>query len=126
MLISLSQNPALLVVPAGELGTWRSWSHAPRHSRASSAMVPASCRRGSPLPVQQACWHRRRVRPVQGSAEVVQGLLTGSIEYAFDGVVPYLSLIERGQMRALAKLDSNCRRSCRSCGRWPRSLSCLR
>lgn len=38
---------------------------------------------------------------------MVQGLLTGSIEYAFDGVAPYLSLIEREQVRALAKLNNN-------------------
>ena len=45
--------------------------------------------------------------PYKGSAEVVQGLLTGSIEYAFDGLAPYVSLMERGQVRALAKLNSN-------------------
>ena len=44
---------------------------------------------------------------VASATEAASALLTGSIEYAFDGVAPYLSLIEREQVRALAKLNNN-------------------
>ena len=43
--------------------------------------------------------------PYKGSAEVVQGLLDGSIDYAVDGIAPHLNLIRDGRLRALAKLD---------------------
>lgn len=43
--------------------------------------------------------------PYKGSAEVVQGLLDGSINYAVDGIAPHLNLVRSGRLRALAKLD---------------------
>lgn len=43
--------------------------------------------------------------PYKGSAEVVQGLLDGSIDYAVDGIAPHLNLIKDGRLRGLAKLD---------------------
>jgi tripartite-type tricarboxylate transporter receptor subunit TctC len=43
--------------------------------------------------------------PYKGSAEVVQGLLTGSVDFIVDGVAPSLPLIRSGQFRALAKLN---------------------
>ena len=44
--------------------------------------------------------------PYKGSAEVVQGLLTGAVDYIIDGVASSLPLIQSGKFRALAKLDS--------------------
>lgn len=44
--------------------------------------------------------------PYKGSAEVVQGLLTGSIQYTVDGVAAHYPLIQAGQERALAKLNN--------------------
>jgi tripartite-type tricarboxylate transporter receptor subunit TctC len=44
--------------------------------------------------------------PYKGSAEVVQGLLTGAVDYIIDGVASSLSLIQSGKFRALAKLNS--------------------
>jgi len=44
--------------------------------------------------------------PYKGSAEVAQGILNGSIQYAIDGVSAHYSLIEAGQERALAKLNN--------------------
>jgi tripartite-type tricarboxylate transporter receptor subunit TctC len=44
--------------------------------------------------------------PYKGSAEVVQGLLTGAVDYIIDGVASSLPLIKSGQFRALAKLNS--------------------
>jgi len=43
--------------------------------------------------------------PYKGSAEVVQGLLTGSVDFIIDGVASGLPLIQGGQFRALAKLN---------------------
>jgi tripartite-type tricarboxylate transporter receptor subunit TctC len=43
--------------------------------------------------------------PYKGSAEVVQGLLTGAVDYIIDGVASSLPLIKSGQFRALAKLN---------------------
>jgi len=43
--------------------------------------------------------------PYKGSADVVNGLLTGSVDFTVDGIAPYLSLIRSGKLRALAKLD---------------------
>jgi tripartite-type tricarboxylate transporter receptor subunit TctC len=40
----------------------------------------------------------------RGSAEIVQGLLTGSVDYSFDGLSASLPLIRDGKLRALAKL----------------------
>jgi tripartite-type tricarboxylate transporter receptor subunit TctC len=44
--------------------------------------------------------------PYKGSAEVVQGLLTGSIDFSIDGVSASLPLIKAGKLRALAKLNN--------------------
>ncbi|MGD0027010.1 MAG: tripartite tricarboxylate transporter substrate binding protein [Xanthobacteraceae bacterium] len=44
--------------------------------------------------------------PYKGSAEVVQGLLTGAVDFIVDGVASHLSLIKSGQFRALAKLNN--------------------
>jgi tripartite-type tricarboxylate transporter receptor subunit TctC len=43
--------------------------------------------------------------PYKGSAETVQGLLTGSIDFGIDGVASSLPLIMNGKFRALAKLS---------------------
>ena len=43
--------------------------------------------------------------PYKGSAEVVQGLLTSSVDFIVDGVVSSLPLIKGGKFRALAKLN---------------------
>jgi tripartite-type tricarboxylate transporter receptor subunit TctC len=109
VLISLmAQNPALLVVPAGGAK-----DVAELVARAKAQPGKLSYGAGV-LPTRLAGYLFNKLAgidavfvPYKGSTEVVQGLLTGSIEYAFDGVAPYLSLIERGQMRALAKLNSN-------------------
>jgi tripartite-type tricarboxylate transporter receptor subunit TctC len=44
--------------------------------------------------------------PYKGSAEVVQGLLTGAVDYIIDGIASSLPLIRSGKFRALAKLNS--------------------
>jgi tripartite-type tricarboxylate transporter receptor subunit TctC len=44
--------------------------------------------------------------PYKGSAEVVQGLLTGSVDFIVDGIAPSLPLIRGGQFRPLAKLNN--------------------
>jgi tripartite-type tricarboxylate transporter receptor subunit TctC len=44
--------------------------------------------------------------PYKGSTEVVQGLLTGSIDFSIDGVAASLPLIQQGRLRALAKLNT--------------------
>ncbi len=44
--------------------------------------------------------------PYKGSTEVVQGLLTGAVDYIVDGVASSLPLIKSGQFRALAKLNN--------------------
>jgi len=44
--------------------------------------------------------------PYKGSTEVVQGLLTGAVDYIIDGVASSLPLIQSGRFRALAKLNS--------------------
>src|SRR5215471_17420246 len=43
--------------------------------------------------------------PYNGSAEVTHGLLTRSVEFAFDGPSAAASLIESGKFRVLAKFD---------------------
>jgi tripartite-type tricarboxylate transporter receptor subunit TctC len=43
--------------------------------------------------------------PYKGSAEVVQGLLTGSVDFIVDGVAASLPLIQSGKLRPLAKLN---------------------
>ena len=44
--------------------------------------------------------------PYKGSAEVVQGLLTGSVDFTVDGIASAIALIKSGQLRALAKLNN--------------------
>lgn len=44
--------------------------------------------------------------PFKGSADIVQALLDGSIDYAIDGIAPHLPLILDGKLRALAKLNN--------------------
>jgi len=44
--------------------------------------------------------------PYKGSAEVVQGLLTGAVDYIIDGVASSLPLIKAQKFRALAKLNN--------------------
>jgi tripartite-type tricarboxylate transporter receptor subunit TctC len=44
--------------------------------------------------------------PYKGSADVVQALLTGSVDFIIDGVASSLPLIQSGRFRALAKLNS--------------------
>ena len=44
--------------------------------------------------------------PYKGSSEVVQGLLTGSIDFSIDGVSASIPLIKDGKFRALAKLNN--------------------
>jgi tripartite-type tricarboxylate transporter receptor subunit TctC len=44
--------------------------------------------------------------PYKGSADVVQGLLTGAVDYIIDGIASSLPLIQSGRFRALAKLNS--------------------
>jgi tripartite-type tricarboxylate transporter receptor subunit TctC len=43
--------------------------------------------------------------PYKGSADVVAGLLSGSVDFIVDGVAASLPLIEAGRLRALAKLN---------------------
>jgi tripartite-type tricarboxylate transporter receptor subunit TctC len=43
--------------------------------------------------------------PYKGSAEVVQGLLTGSVDFIVDGAATAIPLIQSGQLRALAKFN---------------------
>jgi tripartite-type tricarboxylate transporter receptor subunit TctC len=44
--------------------------------------------------------------PFKGTAETVQGLLTGSVDMVYAGTAVVLPLIQSGQIRPLAKLDS--------------------
>jgi tripartite-type tricarboxylate transporter receptor subunit TctC len=44
--------------------------------------------------------------PFKGTAETVQGLLTGSVDLIYAATVVVAPMIESGQIRALAKLDS--------------------
>jgi tripartite-type tricarboxylate transporter receptor subunit TctC len=44
--------------------------------------------------------------PFKGSADVAEGVLNGSVDFAGDGFVTSLPLIQSGQFRALAKFDS--------------------
>jgi len=44
--------------------------------------------------------------PYKGSSEVVQGLLTGSVDFIVDGIAPSLPLIKSGKFRPLAKLNN--------------------
>jgi len=45
--------------------------------------------------------------PYKGSAEVVHGLLSGSVDFIVDGTASSLPLIQAGQFRALAKLNNS-------------------
>jgi tripartite-type tricarboxylate transporter receptor subunit TctC len=44
--------------------------------------------------------------PYKGSADVVAGLLSGSVDFIVDGVAASLPLIKAGRLRALARLNS--------------------
>jgi tripartite-type tricarboxylate transporter receptor subunit TctC len=44
--------------------------------------------------------------PYKGSSEVVQGLLTGSVDFIVDGIAASLPLIQAGKLRPLAKLNN--------------------
>jgi tripartite-type tricarboxylate transporter receptor subunit TctC len=44
--------------------------------------------------------------PYKGSANVVQGLMTGAVDFIVDGIAASLPLIKGGKVRALAKLNS--------------------
>jgi tripartite-type tricarboxylate transporter receptor subunit TctC len=44
--------------------------------------------------------------PYNGSAQVVQALLTSSVDFIIDGIAPSLPLINSGQFRPLAKLNT--------------------
>jgi tripartite-type tricarboxylate transporter receptor subunit TctC len=44
--------------------------------------------------------------PYKGSAEVVQALLTNSVDFSIDGVAANVPLIKDGKLRALAKLNN--------------------
>jgi tripartite-type tricarboxylate transporter receptor subunit TctC len=44
--------------------------------------------------------------PYKGSADVVQGLLTGAVDFIVDGIATSLPLVKSGKFRALAKLNS--------------------
>jgi tripartite-type tricarboxylate transporter receptor subunit TctC len=109
VLVSLmAQNPALLLVPGGGAA-----DVADLVVRAKSQPGKLSYGAGV-LPTRLAGYLFNKLAGIdavfvayKGSAEVAQGLLTSSIDYAFDGVAPYLSLIERGQVRPLAKLNNN-------------------
>ncbi|MCC6776112.1 MAG: tripartite tricarboxylate transporter substrate binding protein [Hyphomicrobiales bacterium] len=45
--------------------------------------------------------------PYKGSADTVQGLLSGSVDFIVDGIAASLPLIKSGELRALAKLNSH-------------------
>src|SRR5262249_35544331 len=45
--------------------------------------------------------------PYEGSAEVVQGLLTGAVDYIVDGTASTLPLIASGKFHPLAKLNNH-------------------
>jgi tripartite-type tricarboxylate transporter receptor subunit TctC len=44
--------------------------------------------------------------PYKGSSDITQGLLTGAIDFAFDGISNALPLVEAGKFRALAKYSN--------------------
>src|SRR5262249_42682319 len=44
--------------------------------------------------------------PYKGSPDVVQGLLTGAVDFIVDGIATALPLVHSGRIRALAKLNS--------------------
>ena len=44
--------------------------------------------------------------PYKGSPDVVQGLLTGAVDFIVDGIATALPLVKAGKVRALAKLNS--------------------
>jgi len=44
--------------------------------------------------------------PYKGSAEVVHGLLTGSVDFVVDGAAAGIPLVQAGKIRALAKLNT--------------------
>ena len=44
--------------------------------------------------------------PYKGSPDVVQGLLTGAVDFIVDGIATAIPLVQAGKIRALAKLNS--------------------
>src|SRR5215475_3101265 len=44
--------------------------------------------------------------PFKGSPDVVQGLLTGAVDFIVDGIATAIPLVQAGKIRALAKLNS--------------------
>ena len=63
--------------------------------------------------------------PYKGSSEVVQGLLTGSVDFIVDGIAPSLPLIKSGQFRPLAKLNNRrAAAAARRASRWRRPRAC--
>jgi tripartite-type tricarboxylate transporter receptor subunit TctC len=52
----------------------------------------------------EAAGIKAQLIPYKGSAENVQGLLTGAVDYIFDGTPSVLPLVRAGQIRPLAKL----------------------
>jgi tripartite-type tricarboxylate transporter receptor subunit TctC len=44
--------------------------------------------------------------PFKGSSEVVQALMTGTIDFSVDGVASSIGLIKEGKLRALAKFNN--------------------
>ena len=70
-------------------------------------MAPASSRRGWPdYLFARLAGIEVQLIPYKGSAEVVQALLTGSVDFIIDGVAASLPLIQSGRLRSLAKLNS--------------------
>ena len=78
---------------------------------------PARRRDRSPRPPASRCV----LVPYKGSSEVVQGLLTGSVDFIVDGIAPSLPLIQSGQFRAARQAQQPAR--CRRC---PTSSRCRR
>jgi tripartite-type tricarboxylate transporter receptor subunit TctC len=110
VLISLmAQNPALLVVRASDgpatvdelIARYRS---APRKLNYGAGVLPL---RLAGFLFNKLAGIEGVFVPYKGSAEVVQGLMTGSIDYSFDGVAANIPLIQSGQLRALAKLGDH-------------------
>jgi tripartite-type tricarboxylate transporter receptor subunit TctC len=104
--ISLTtNNTPLLIVPAdGPLTT--------RELIARARASPGKLNYGAAvLPARLAGYLFNSLSGIQsteivyrGSAEIVQGLLTGSIDYSFDGLSASLAMIREGKLRPLSKL----------------------
>ena len=65
--------------------------------------------------------------PYKGSSEVVQGLLTGSVDFIVDGMAASLPLIQAGKLRAAGEAQQPpSRRRCRTCSRCRSQPACRR